>query len=75
MEKVKIELDPHTALTLYTCSNSFIELMEKTEVNMSSFKEIVEGYKKELLKKMSMDQIDEALAIEEVNGLIGKYKK
>jgi hypothetical protein len=75
MEKVKIELDPHTALTLYTCSNLFIELMEKTEVNMSSFKEIVEGYKKELLKKMSMDQIDEALAIEEVNGLIGKYKK
>ncbi len=69
---VKIELSPYNALTLLSFMREFVNDSCVEDYRLTSLMQAVDQYEKSMSKNITMEQIDDAKAENEVNQLIGK---
>lgn len=76
-KKVTIELTPYDALAILKFCREFVNDDTKGDRRFKAIQDAVDEYENEIYKKLSIEQLDDAIAENEVNFLIGKwpYKK
>jgi hypothetical protein len=72
-KKVKLELTPYNALAIIKFCREFINEDNKDDYRFKAIHEAVDEYEKEIYKNVSIEQLDDAIAENKVNHLIGKW--
>lgn len=74
-DKITIQLTPHNAICILAFLCEFFTDENKHEPEFAAMHEALEEYESEVVKNMTYDQIDDAIAEAEVNKLLGKVPK
>ena len=74
MKKVTLNLTPYTCLSIYSFLDEFIGEFEN-DPQLQSIQKCFAEYKSQMLKNMSPQQIEDAVAENEVNFLLGRTPK
>ena len=70
--KVKIQLTPYNALSIFSFLREFINNENSDEPEFKAIHEAVNQYENEIVKNITEDHIDDFNAENKVNQLIGK---
>ena len=74
-KNVTIELTPYDALAILKFCREFINDDTKGDYRFKAIEDAVNEYEKQIYKKVSSEQLDDAIAENQVNRLIGKWPK
>lgn len=72
--KIKIELSPYNAAAIYGFMREFINEENADEYRFKAIHEAVDEFEKEL-NKITSDQLEDLIAENQINQLIGKSPK
>lgn len=75
MSTIKIELTPYNACALKNFLREFINKKTETHKSLTAISKAVDQFEKEILDKITPEQIDEALHESNVNELLGYEPK
>ena len=70
--KITIELRPYDALAIYCFMSEFVNDDNKHLSEMAAIHESLDNYKVELFKKISSDQLDDAVLENQINFITGR---
>jgi NH3-dependent NAD+ synthetase len=71
--KVKLELTPYNAMAILKFCREFINDETKCDYRYKAIQDAVDEYEQQIYDKVSEEQLDDAIAENEVNHLIGKW--
>ena len=74
-KNVTIELTPYDALAILKFCREFINDDTKGDYRFKAIEDAVNEYEKQIYKNVSSEQLDDAIAENQVNRLIGKWPK
>ena len=74
-EKVKLELRPYDALAMLCFVKEFINEKNKNDNRFAAIHETVDNYEKEIYKKLSSQQLEDAILENRVNDIAGRHPK
>ena len=74
-KNVTIELTPYDALAILKFFREFINDDTKGDYRFKAIEDAVNEYEKQIYKNVSSEQLDDAIAENQVNRLIGKWPK
>ena len=72
-KNIKIELTPYDALAILKFCREFVNDGTKNDYRFKAIQDAIDEYEKEIYKKLSNEQLDDAIFENEVNRLIGKF--
>lgn len=72
MRKVLIELSPYNALAILAFCREYINDETEGDYRVKAIQDAVKEYENEIYKKVGMPQLDDAIAENQVNKVIGK---
>lgn len=75
MKNVKIELTPYNAMSILAFLREFINEDNNDDPKFKAIHDAVDQYGSQITKNISMDQLDDYNAENQVNQLIGKSPK
>ena len=70
---VNIELSPYNALAILCFCHEFLEDQAKDDYRFKAIFDAVHEYEQQIYKKVTEKQLQDAIAENEVNRLIGKW--
>ena len=73
--KVKLELRPYTALTILSFCREYINDENINNSSLAAIHESVKEYEDEVYKKISTEELEDAILENRVNGLTGRHPK